>query len=456
MHLDRSILSLTFAGLCAGLPAQLAWQSSLDAALAAAAERKQPLLVALLVPGERDSDALIDCYRDAGLRKLARNVVCLRIDVVSERGDEDQLNAVERFLGAAPREPFVAPHHVLVQPDGETVISSAAHRMTVGQLEWFVRDGLRRFDGSFQWPRSDRMRAPEDLRYEERETTEQGLLLPPTKKQVKAAIDSLKKGGAGWQGSIENYTTLLTSDEKSAVKYVETQLSGGRGMITGLALSTISRISPAAYAPILEEFLDYRRSSQRREAAMGAFLMAPPKLKKAVFKQLKREKDDETRAWLLRATVALAPKDKATVTALEKALKKDEAPFVRAQAAVAAGALEVREASLRLMQRALNDGDPDVRSAAAYAMAARRDQELLGALEPSVRSEPDAEAKRWLELAMTVLSSRGDLSGFERLRRRVLKEPTRGLPDMGRGRNRGGGGQGGGGQGGGGGERGGG
>ena len=148
----------------------------------------------------------------------------------------------------------------------------------------------------------------------------------------------------------------------------------------------------------------------------------------------------------VRATVALAPKDKATVTALEKALKKDEDPFVRAQAAVAAGALEVREASLRLMQRALNDGDPDVRSAAAYAMAARRDQELLGALEPSVRSEPDAEAKRWLELAMTVLSSRGDLSGFERLRRRVLKEPTRGLPDMGRGRNRGGGKGGGGGE----------
>ena len=91
-----------------------------------------------------------------------------------------------------------------------------------------------------------------------------------------------------------------------------------------------------------------------------------------------------------------------------------------------------------LTLRALNDGDPDVRAAAAYAMAARRDQELLGALEPSVKSEPDAETKRWLEQAMTVLSQRGDLAGFERLRRKILKEPTRGLPDMGRGRNRGG------------------
>jgi hypothetical protein len=271
-------------------------------------------------------------------------------------------------------------------------------------------------------------------------------LLPPTKKQVKQAIDALKKGGSGWQGSIQNYSTLLTSSERSAVKYVDTQLSGGRGMMTGLVLSTISRISPVAYAPMLEEFLEGRRGSQRREAAIGLWLMAPAKSKKSIFKQLKREKDDQARGWLLRAAVAIAPKDKATIAAIERALKKDDAAIVRAQAAVAAGALEVREAALRMMRRALNDGDPDVRAAAAYAMAGRRDQELLGALEPSTKSEPDAETKRWLELAMTVLSQRGDLAGFERLRRAILKEPTRGLPDMGRGRNRGGNGRGGGGQ----------
>ncbi|MGC6486407.1 MAG: hypothetical protein ACON4Z_02080 [Planctomycetota bacterium] len=452
MHRHLRHLGLTILALCGGLSAQLSWQPSLEAARAAAAERNQPMLVAILVPGERDSDALLQAYRDANLRKLASNVVCLRIDVVSERGDEDRLAVVERYLGAPPREPFVAPHHVLVAPDGETVISSAAHRMTVGQLEWFIGDGLRKLDSSFRWPRSDRMRAPADLRYEERETTEQELLLPPSRKKVKAAIDALKKGGAGWQGAIENYTTLLTSDERAAVKYVDTQLSGGRGMITGIVLSTVSRLSPLAYAPMLEEFLDNRRSNRRREAAVGLWQMAPKKSKKAIFKQLKREDDAEARGWLLRAAVAVAPKDKASVAAIERALKKDDEAFVRAQAAVAAGALELRDESLRLMRRALNDGDPDVRAAAGFAMAARRDQELLGALEPSVRSEPDAETKRWLELAMTVLSQRGDLAGFERLRRKILKEPTRGLPDMGRGRNRGGGGgQAGGGQAGGGG-----
>ena len=431
MQLNRTSLGLSAALLCGSLSAQLSWQPSLDAALAAAAESERALLVAILVPGERDSDALIQAYRDPGLRKLASNVVCLRIDVEGERGDEDQLKVLERFLGAEPREPFVAPHHVLVHPDGETVISSAAHRMTVGQLEWFIRDGARKIDSDFRWPRSDRMRAPEDLRYAERETTEQALLLPPSKKEVQEAIRSLKKGGAGWQGAIQNYTTLLTSKERSAVKYVESQLSGGRDMTTRLVLSSISRIAPTAYAPLLEEFLENRRSSSRREAATGLWQMATPSSKKAIFKQLKREKDRATRGWLLRAAVAVAPRAKGTVKVVEQALRKDDAAEVRAQAAVAAGALEVRDDALRLLRRALNDGDPDVRAAAAYAMAARRDQELIGALEPSVRSEPDAETKRWLELAMSVLSQRGDLVGFERLRRKILKEPARGLPDMG-------------------------
>ncbi|MFN3241253.1 MAG: hypothetical protein ACE37K_07030 [Planctomycetota bacterium] len=437
MHLDRTLLSLTFAGLLAGLAPglvgqELAWKRSLDEALQTAADQQQVLLVAILVPGERDSEALIDTYRDGSVRKLTKNCVCLRIDIDSERGDEDRLSVLERFLGAAPREPYVAPHHVVVHPDGKTVLGSAAHRMTAGQLEWFVADGIRRFDGSFSWPRSDRMRAPESLRYDERETTEQELRIPPTRKEVKAAIEGLKKGGAGWQGAIQHYTTLLASDEKSAVKYVDTQLSGGRGMITGMALTTISRMSPVEYAPILEDFVDYRRANRRREAAKGLWRMAHAKSRKVIMKQLKREKDDQALAWLLRAAVATAPDDKATIAALEKALYKSDNAFVRMHAVVGAGAVEVREHALRLMRKGLNDADPDVRSAAAFAMAARRDQELLGALEPSIRGEPDAEAKRWMELAMNVLSNRLDLAGFDTLRRKVLKEV-----DTPRDRNRG-------------------
>ena len=115
MTSTRPLVSLTLAALCAGLPAQLNWKSSLDQALAAAAKEQQVLLVAVLIPGERDSEALLSTYRDAGIRKLTRSCVCLRIDIATERGDEDRLAVLERFLDAPPREPFLAPHHVIVK-----------------------------------------------------------------------------------------------------------------------------------------------------------------------------------------------------------------------------------------------------------------------------------------------------------------------------------------------------
>lgn len=438
MHFDRTFLALTFAAACCSLPAQeLAWQKSLDAALQTAADQQQVLLIAVLVPGERDSEALVDHYRDANLRKLTKNCVCLRVDIDSERGDEDRLRVLEDYLGAAPRSPFVAPHHLVVHPDGKTVISSAARRMTAGQLEWFVADGIRKFDGTFQWPLNGRMRAPAALRYEERETTEIDLRLPPSKKEVRDAIAALKKGTAGWAGSIDHYRTLMASDEKSAVKFVDSQLSGGRGMITGIALSSIARFSPVEFAPILEQFLDYRKANRRREAAKGMWQMAPEKSRKAILKQLKRERDGQARAWLLRAAVAVAPTDKATRKAVEEALYKDDDKFVRMHAAVAAGALEEREAALRLLRKALDDREPDVRSTAAYAMAARRDRALIGSLEASIRGEGDAETKRWMEEAMSVLSKRGDLSGFDRVRSKMLREvDAAGRDRRDRGRNK--------------------
>ena len=116
-------------------------------------------------------------------------------------------------------------------------------------------------------------------------------------------------------------------------------------------------------------------------------------------------------------------------------------------AAVAASALEDKAASFRLMRKALADDHPDVRSAAAYAMATRRDAEMAAALEPAVQGERDAEAKHWLELALETLHKKRDLREFENFRTKVLRE-TRGGGNRGGG-NRGGGNRGGGNRGGG-------
>jgi len=413
---------LTPVALVTTLSAQ-SWQRSLEAALDHAKEKNRVLFVAVVMPGERGSDAVIDHYKDSGVRKIAAQCSSLRIDVGTARPSADEREVLQRYLGAAPRDPIVVPHHVIVHPDGKTVLSSAGYQMTAGQMEWFIADGIRLFDKTFEWPLGDRARAPEGLRYGDVKTTEREVTPPPSKADVKEAIAELKKGGAGWQGSIKHYTTLLRSEQSTAIKYVKAQLTGVRGgFMAGMAIGTIAEISPVVWSSVLVDYLDNRDDSRREDAARGLTKMAHKKTNKAIKKQLKAEKEPEVIAWLLRASAATAPADKATITALEKALKKSKEANVRMHAAVAAGTLEDKAAAFRLMRRALADADPDVRSAAAYAMAIRRDAELAVALEPAVEGENDAEAKHWLELALATLRKKRDLREFENFRTKVLKE----------------------------------
>ena len=414
------------------------WQRSLDVALQTIKDKNRPLLVAVVMPGERGSDAIIEHYRDSGVRKVSNQCVCLRIDVGTARPSADEREVLQRYLGAAPRDPIVVPHHVMVHPDGTTVLSSASYQMTAGQLEWFIADGIRLFDKTFEWPLGQRARAPESLRYGDVKKTETDVPPPPTKKQVKEAIAALKKGGTGWQGSIEHYTTLLRSEESSAIKYVQAQLTGTRGgFMAGIALGTIAEVSPTAWSVVLVDFLDNRTEDRRQDAARGLTKMAEKKTFKPIKKRLKAEKETKVLAWLLRAAAATAPTDKATITAIDKAIAKNKDENVRMHAAVAAGALEDKAASFRLMRKALADDHPDVRSAAAYAMATRRDPEMAAALEPAVQGERDAEARHWLELALDTLLKKRDLREFENFRAKVLKE-TRGRSG-GRGGDTGGG-----------------
>ena len=422
----RKLLTLVPLWLTTSVLAQeLAWHSSLASALDFAKEKNRVMLVAVVMPGERGSDGLIAHYRDSAVRKVSSNCVCLRIDVGTARPSTDERDVLQRYLGAAPRDPIVVPHHVIVHPDGKTILSSAAYQMTAGQLEWFIADGVKQFDPTFEWPLGERARAPEGLRYGDVKTTEEEVQPPPSKADVKAAISALKKGGSGWMDSIEHYQTLMRSDESSAIKYVDSQMRGGQGMVARIALTAISEISPTAWSPILVQFLTNRRSERRLEAARGLTSMAVKKTNKPIKKALKKEKEADVKAWLLRAAVATGPKDKSTITTVEKAITSDKETVVRMHAAVAAGAIEDKDAAHRLLRKALADEDPDVRSAAAYAIATRRDKELAASLEPAIKGEADAEAKHWMELAIDTLLMKRDLREFENFRTKVLKE-TRG------------------------------
>jgi hypothetical protein len=417
------LIALLLSCFASSLAAQeLAWQTSLASALLSAQEQQRVMLVAIVMPGERDSDAVIAHYRDADVRKLSSNCVCLRIDIDASRPSNDERDVLQQYVGAAPRDPIAIPHHLIVHPDGKTVLSSAADRMTAGQLEWFLADGIQKLDPSFPWQLGERARAPEGLLYGEAKKTREAVRPPSSKADVKKAIDDLKKGGARNMRAIEQYQVLVHSDESAAVKYVEQQMRGGLNMLAGPALAAISESSPVAWSSVLVDFLDNRKPELRTEAARGLAQMAHAKTYGAIKKALKNEKEPQIKARLLRAAAATGPSNKSTIAALEDALADEKDATVRMHAAVAAGCVEVRSAARQLLRKALADKDPDVRSAAAYAIACRRDHELAGSIEATIEHEPDAEAKHWLELALDTILKKRDLRGFENFRSKVLKD----------------------------------
>ena len=436
----------TLLALASSATAQINWQPSLEAALQAAAIDETPMLVAIVMPGERGSDAIIEHYGHSQIRKLSRYCVCFRIDVGGDRPDADERAVLERYLGAKPRDPVIVPHHVMVQSDGRTIISSAPYQLTAGQLEWLIVDGIRKTNPSFQWELSEGARAPEDLRYDDVEKATEETEPPPTPEETKKAIEALKRGG-GWASAMQHYNVVLRSDSPQAVKFVEGQLRGTTGsFMSGMALSAIGEVSPVRFSPVLIGFLDDRGRSNRENAARGLAKMAHDKSDRAIKKHFKSEKDAKVRGWLIRAAAATAPKDKATVTLVKKALRKKEDPIVRMQAAVAAGMLEDDSKAIALMKDAITDQEPNVRAAAAYAMACRRDKKLAPVLESALKAERDAEARHWLETALNVTVKETDLKEFKNFRTKVLGE-RRGRDRGNRGR-RGGGGNGGGGNGG--------
>jgi hypothetical protein len=72
-----------------------------------------------------------------------------------------------------------------------------------------------------------------------------------------------------------------------------------------------------------------------------------------------------------------------------------------------------------LVEAAFADADRDVRTAAAYAVASRRDAALRPTLEAAAAAEKDTEAKHWLDKAVAIAAG-GDLREFDPFTEKVL------------------------------------
>lgn len=390
------------------------WAVSLDGALTEARERGTIVVIAIHMPGERGSDAMREShYRDARIASLAKETVNLLIEVGPGSVPADERKVRERYLKVDPEALVAVPHHLWVKPGaaGETgeLMSSVAYQMTVGQLEWAWADAIKKARPDFAWEADDRARAPESLLYGEAE--KEGTEPPPTRTEVREAIQKLRAGWADPKSMFENYRTVLSSSDKEALQYGRTEMRNLGAFLKRPAMRLVADVSPPEWHELATEYLDDNDPRVREEAARALERLAVDRSTKALRSLEPKEDDEATRGRMIRAMAACGPDDRNVVRQLEKILRKDKAEAVRVQSAMAIQVLEDRDAVAKLLGFALEDEAANVRAAAAYVIAARRDQDLGQMLADARADESDAEVSGWMATAGEVLEG-GDLRKF--------------------------------------------
>ena len=417
----------TFAALvfAAVVGAQsIPWAPSLETALADARARGTVVLIAIVMPGERGSDEMLTSqYRDPRIIELSRETANLLIEVEDGAVPADERSVRERFLKVAPDAPLAAPHHLFVLPgkDGEDdrLLSSFAYSVTAGQLEWSWLDAIRKARPDFSWKTDERARAPESLLYGE--ASSEAPVPPPSRRDVHDAIAQLRSGSRDPLRSFESYRIVLRSSDRAALKYGASDLRNLASFLKRPAMRIVADESPRVWHTLAEDYLDDGDPRVREEAARALEQLREPKSLRPLRGRLAKEDDDAAAGRMLRALATCAPTDATVIRQLTQVLRSKRSAALRAQAAAALGVLEDRDAVRELASRALADEDASVRSAAAFAIAARRDPALGDLLQTARAAEQNSEAAGWLAAAEAVLAG-GDLRSFQPFAESVLGE----------------------------------
>lgn len=414
--------------------AKIAWASSLDAAIAAAGQRKAPIVVAIHCELERASHRFLsEHYKDAQLAKLAAktvNVFCSRdekalmpgVTAAVQQACYQELRA-KAFGEGEDR--WIQTQHLFLSPEG-TVLGSVNGALTKGELEWALAWVLRKVDPNFQHELSDAARAPTEFRFGSSPYPGSRIDEPPTKGELDAAVAELAKGGmAVWGNARELIPKLVFSDEPKVLEFGVLALTFGRGRRGGgqggqgggserrvSMLDLIAKHSPADWARVVVKTIGDSEEDVRKAAALALAALQDSAFIPDLTKRY-QDKDETAavRAVLLRALVELEPKSSKHVRAIEKlvASSKDEA--LRVQAIVAAAKLENRKAVTAILGRGLADASALVRQTTAYVIASRRDEALLSNLRFVAENEADAPTKALLEAAIAAVDD-GPLTAF--------------------------------------------
>ncbi len=409
-------------------PSQIAWHSTVDAAVETAKRDHRVILVAVNMDGERANDQLAeDHYRDPTIGRIAANTCALiasRFDHGSGSSPCPRFGhvtcaehlAIERvvrktWLEGAEDGSIIAPQHVFLDPD-QKVLLSVPYLVSKGELEWCILEGIRRLDPSFAWNLSESARPPKRLVKDGVVTPSEetpATAPPPTKEEIETLIEALKDPATRGAELHAKLLRLAVSDDKKVLSFLKEHMSsrmaGGKNPAQlKTALHVIGRVSPPVYWELVAPFLTDSRPDVRREAAVALEQLAVDKALSKLLAQWKKEEEAQVKNELIRAIAAVAPGDKKSVGLIKDQVKKTRDTVLAANAVIAATPLMDRDTVLAIVEAALADERPALRAAAGYVIAVRKEQSLRKPLEDTALLEEEPAVKRAFEACLDVLN----------------------------------------------------
>lgn len=393
---------------------KIAWETDLQAALAKAKDANKPLVACFSMAGERVCDVIIaEHYTDPRIVELSRNTINL---FCSPHGTEVQRELEKRvridLLKKDASTWMVAPQHVVFMPDGE-LVWAVPYYVTAGELEWMWVQAIRKVRPDFPWEPGDRYRAPRALAAKLTEAKEQQAP-PPTQAEIKAMLKQIKRGFGGYYGAREKLPIIVRNEGNQAKTFVERLL---RANDTSPAertaiLAIIAANAPRSWWTVCKCVLEDDRESVRFAAVDTMRQLGDKRAAKTLLARWRKDESEKVRGAILQALVACGPTNGKVVKLVPFVLQDYKVEDLRVQAAIAIASLDDKQAVHEGLEAALSDESPRVRSTAAWAIASRRELELLPALQAAAKAEHAGDAKKWLAAGVAVLEG-GEMDAFE-------------------------------------------
>lgn len=226
-------------------------------------------------------------------------------------------------------------------------------------------------------------------------------------------LKEIKRGYGGYYGAKEKLPIIVRNDGPQAKTFVDRILRSRDSSMSARIdiLSIIALNASRSWWSVVKGMLEDDAPDVRHAAADTLRQLGEERATKVLLGRWRKEESLHVRGAILQAIVACGPSNSQVIKLVSGVLTDEKDETLRVQAAIAIASIDDKKTVHAGLTAALRDESARVRSTAAWAIASRRDTELLEVLKAALTSEQDKDVKTWLTLACTVLAG-GELGAF--------------------------------------------